>query len=1192
MAPILITGRVFADRADDFLSLSLNFSNLQISTLSPGEPALTIADPTRTAYIVVTFPSQHILEETFVEETAFLPANQPELTSQSPTEPDSRLSGSSQVAFVVPANAGPIPFDLQTLLQKCLAFPLSVPSAAAIAFQPHGGPVVLPGSGGSVLQNLILQHRAALQTRRSVTLTLARGAAAAGRLAGSAGQPPAAPENAVGDNVTAIEIPVGLFVSPHQFGAWSHATAPRSSAETGRTELWHTRLVGPSPTITATGSDSRDPVNNPPLTGAERRDLAHQSSGHSDITVNNLMLTSLGGWLDVRGSWSGQNITITNWRHIATLGRDHYVRVVEAGYLFPFGHRASVTEISERLFHPSMPGNPAYLRSTYTLTVLEHDKYYAATAVADPSSGKRYDLQMPFRRVRITETVVPNLARPKNLDGSESFPVRLLSSGGGNLFFHVIAEDLDGNDIDFLAPLYFVAKGDDQNQTVNSIKNAYDTDQSSLGRCDLHGQRVPFADHNDPNTTDIKPGSTSFETASITFSAVLADPGQFAPLQWECHFYPIVAGGTIVVPALKRLSGNSQPISVKYNDNYLINGFAPGVNAGQVFLELENPSDPAARIVFKDHADRSGGLANPDTQVKSLSRSLGPVAGTPFNISQGTFNPNDVFNEFLDNVWLFGTIPLNQVLAPLSPPGFNIAKDLAKVPRFISDAVTMFESLAQDIMAAEQLAQTVASAIAANASSLASTPARVPTASSLGSLVATLTNDLNKVNTDIKNLIADVGAVGPSLENFIQNPSDQNRGDLNNKVSTFVKDLNSFANDCQTLLSDLPALPDFSSAKHQLQQILGRVQSVVPQVGQDVQNFVKNFVNMLSAEQLTIKLTWHPQLQKIGVDLKTTSDTSKALFIPSSDPNDFEISIEAEVSKTGAAPSADIYCSLRNFKLQLIYVPGVDLGPFVTINFAALEFTVAAGKSPDVNVQLDPKTPIAFHDPLSFINTIEQLIPAHGFSDPPALTVNAQGIQANYSIGLPNVGIGVFSLSNLSLGAGFSLPFIVKPLEVDFNFCSREQPFMLSVAFLAGGGFFLMTATPKGVSVEASLDFGANVSVDLGVASGGAHIVAGIIFAMESDGTVSLTGFLKMGGHLSVLDLISLSIELDLDLEYYFSPTNSLIGEATITVEVSVLTFSEGVQISCRKQFEGSPSRGESPRCSRGRPPSRRFSKT
>jgi hypothetical protein len=337
---------------------------------------------------------------------------------------------------------------------------------------------------------------------------------------------------------------------------------------------------------------------------------------------------------------------------------------------------------------------------------------------------------------------------------------------------------LYGNEIDFLAPLYFVANGDDQDQTkVKSYINAYNPhpsnleDTSNLGRCDLHGQRVPFADHNDPNTTDIKPGSTSFETASILFSAVpLADPGKFAPLPWECHFYPIVAGASVVVPSLKQFTGNSQPISVTYDTTYLVNEFASlglAPNPGQVFLALNNPS---ASIKFSKKADdpglgadKSGGLATPDMQFSHLSRALGPVSNSSGNITKGSFNPAEIFKDVAPpKILLFGTIPLAKVLKSIG--GFDLTKDLPKLPRFISDAVTMFESLAQDIAAAQQIAPALASAIAANASSLALTPARVLAASSPGSSAATLTNDVENVKTDITNLTAtDLGAVGQSL---------------------------------------------------------------------------------------------------------------------------------------------------------------------------------------------------------------------------------------------------------------------------------------------------------------------------------------------------------------------------------------------------------------------------------------------
>jgi len=227
-----------------------------------------------------------------------------------------------------------------------------------------------------------------------------------------------------------------------------------------------------------------------------------------------------------------------------------------------------------------------------------------------------------------------------------------------------------------------------------------------------------------------------------------------------------------------------------------------------------------------------------------------------------------------------------------------------------------------------------------------------------------------------------------------------------------------------------------------------------------------------------------------------------------------------QVAKTAPEPAMDIYCALRDFKLQLIPIP---LGPFVTLHFEVLEFMISAGKSPDVNVKLDPSDGIKFGGCLSFVNTLEKLIPPDGFSDPPALSVTAAGIAASYSLGpLPTIPIGVFLLQNVSLGAGFTVPFVGPPLEVDFNFCTREQPFLLTVTVFGGGGYFLIKATPKDIYVEAALEFGAAVSVNLGTASGAVYVLAGIMFTMDGD-AVHLSGFLRMGGYVSVLGLISMS---------------------------------------------------------------------
>jgi hypothetical protein len=183
--------------------------------------------------------------------------------------------------------------------------------------------------------------------------------------------------------------------------------------------------------------------------------------------------------------------------------------------------------------------------------------------------------------------------------------------------------------------------------------------------------------------------------------------------------------------------------------------------------------------------------------------------------------------------------------------------------------------------------------------------------------------------------------------------------------------------------------------------------------------------------------------------------------------------------------------------------------------------------------------------------------------------VDERGIDASFSLPLPNIAIGVFALSNLSLGAGFTVPFIGEPLSARFFFCSREAPFTLQVSFLGGGGFFGITVDPGGVQIlEAALEFGATLSVDFGVASGSVHIMAGVYFRMEKT-EAQLTGYFRAGGCVDVLGLISATIELTLSLTYQFS-SGKAIGEATLLIEVSVLCFSGTVELHAERKFAGS----------------------
>jgi hypothetical protein len=261
---------------------------------------------------------------------------------------------------------------------------------------------------------------------------------------------------------------------------------------------------------------------------------------------------------------------------------------------------------------------------------------------------------------------------------------------------------------------------------------------------------------------------------------------------------------------------------------------------------------------------------------------------------------------------------------------------------------------------------------------------------------------------------------------------------------------------------------------------------------------------------------------------------------------------------------------LTNFK--------VNLFGFIILWFDRLTFDSTKGQKPDVAVALHGSDAVRFGGPLEFVNTLRELIPSNGFSDPPSLSVTPSGISASYSLNLPAIQVGVFALSNASLGAGFNLPFDATPMSVRFNFSERQRPFSLTVSLLGGGGFFAIGISAKGVQeIEAALEFGAALEIDLGVASGGVEIKAGVYFhwleAVPGKGLVELAGYIRIHGELSVLGLISVSITFNLQLSFRKENHESSVwGEATLVVEVEVLFFSADVSVRCRKEFGGAAS--------------------
>ncbi|HET6960668.1 MAG TPA: hypothetical protein VFI56_28975 [Vicinamibacterales bacterium] len=1103
---------------------------------------------------------------------------------------------------------------------------------------------------------------------------------------------------------TAIELPWRLILSPYGAERWRHAKVPVTSP-VGRTELWHSRLVAPNAkgvaiepprpdsqrtvraiwALTGEGSnkpmqsafpngaaDLPVPVDNPfrmPLSDFDRFQITHLSSNFSrvkatllqpaytptPIGTNLLMLSALGGWLDSRGAWEvPPGLSVEEWVHRATMGRDHYVKVVYKGFAYPFGHRVALVKVTERKFHngardgngqPTIEqrsGNTAYLRQRLFIVPREREMTFTETSLHSNDNSRRFHFQMPFSSVRLLTPVTPNLDQPNVGPSAIDLPPELTPASqrmfwpcvnGAPYRFQYSATDLDGRTVQFDLPIIFIdntllpdiATAEAMSAKARTAWQAANADRRQAA---FKQQRIAFAQ-------SVKAGDTSIQADTIAFDAEVEanNPTIRAYSNHLAHppFYPKVQEAWVRIAALAQLTGSGKNNHIAWNAHYLKQGFDN--NQGQVFVDVIKESG-MAQLDFSTQGDRSGGFVQPNLKPSAISRLTGPVTGNVSNFINGTMTGTDAFPSSISDLplpLLFGCIPLGDVIEAVT----NLAGSPDKIPKFGSEASTQVESFINGLVRlfdfvsklADQPGHLADAAMAAVKSTLQDLLAQAqsyaaPLVADAKARINQLTTALDGVVSQVQQLFDQTIDAAPALPGLpgaisaAQTAASNLRTTANASVggvslpSGFRQSLLQVANQLDSFLGDLGTIatlitqgkalftaldaivghPDqlgnllsdpgqLKTKIEALQAALGPIQTtlknfhlidgaprqailaaidVVLQVLDAADDLLK-LLEMLTGDELTIRFDWNPKISNWALP---GADPNKDALFRANDKRGFLVAVEAKVKKNGqSAPKISVVCSLKSFDLVLIAPAS-----FIELNFEKIEFRVDSSAKMDVDVLL---TDIKFVGPLSFVETLRDLIPLNGFSDPPFLDITPQGIDAGFSLSLPNVAIGVFSLTNLSLGAGFTVPFIGQPLSVRFNFCTREQPFNLTVTLFGGGGFFGITLDPHGIQIlEASFEFGASISIDLGVASGGVHVMAGLYFRMENS-ECSLTGYFRLGGEVSVLGIISASLELYLELKYEFE-SGKCVGTASLTIEVSVFMFSASVTVTCQKKFAGS----------------------
>jgi hypothetical protein len=317
------------------------------------------------------------------------------------------------------------------------------------------------------------------------------------------------------------------------------------------------------------------------------------------------------------------------------------------------------------------------------------------------------------------------------------------------------------------------------------------------------------------------------------------------------------------------------------------------------------------------------------------------------------------------------------------------------------------------------------------------------------------------------------------------------------------------------------------------------------------------------ADQIRTDVKWNPMVKAdplgIFVPGPAASLELKANFVTSLlPPNESTFKVDG---------------NLRDFTINLVGDNAAT--KFLVLTFTQLRFSAEKGKKSHVDVDI---AKVEFAGVLKFVEELSKICAIGGGSGP-SIDLTPTGITAKIAVPIPTIAVGVFALENLSFSAAISIPFSGDPVRVRFGFSERADPFHLTISMFSGGGFFGLALGADGIElVEASLEFGASVSISIGVASGGVHIYAGIYFSYGKDPdnpaieTCVLTGYVRLGGELDILGIISMSLEFYMAITYQDNGTTSkVLGQATLTVEIEVFIFSASVSLTAEKHFGNSP---------------------
>lgn len=942
---------------------------------------------------------------------------------------------------------------------------------------------------------------------------------------------------------TVIELPWRLHIAPDA-ATWAHASRPVRAPD-GTVGLWRTRAVPPTdaPLAISAVDDGAAQADDPfpvALDKAARTTIAAAATSTPvdgiprPAHATRLELTTLGGSLTAAGAWEG-----FAWQHDAALGRDIHVHTVSQLRMYPFDLRAELSEVSDRVFDAA--SGEAVLRKVITLQFLDPVKDLAR----DGATAREF----PFDRVQVLQPTYAGLPPQSWTFFERGSPIladleteRAVKAGRADELQPIVASAQTADrSVEQLA-----AEGMPQAQRWLEL-------QSAIGAIDA----------------ELGPAEQAWADAGPLFDQLSTLQSQIDSLSNG----PVGPDGFLdpsVTQQINELSAQINDINAQLRTlpsqqfmQSLRNQRAPLASeaaANWAAVEPETTRDRSIEELVASGMPEAVELNQLNAEIAALDGRIAVESTATIRDVPWYFTPRDISGVIRFPLRLRGDAGDVDLSIPMVAVREFTLPANASLPEFSSvDDPQTVSGIEAEWRAADAANVPLAPTRIDLVRSAQSAPGDVRVVHALQLVGAVVSGSylprLEQFDIELPDVSTLLSSIAPTPYRYARDFLESDAADLVFETVGEAIDL-SFVEDARNagallsprILADglsrtlgPVSIDGIQSAADGLFDASRLFADGATLLGFDLASLVKKLpvppaivTDLLEGRPPVVRMTWK------NVPLHT-----EGAFVAGEGAL-----LDLEVV---SGPDASVItCAVRGFSLAL---PSVE-DELLRLTFGELRFEQRPGKSPSLDVK---GLSADFRGDFRLLKVLQDAV---GLGDAgPSVAASPSGIVAKYDLPIAPVAAGAFQLRDIVFHAGIDVPFGSEPPSVTIGFASRERPFIATVLMFGGGGYIDLALDHRGIRrLEASIEFGASIGVDFFVASAEVHVLGGIRYSQVAGGGVSLSGYLRIGGSVQILGLVSISIELLLALSYD-GDLNQLAGRATLVVELDLTLYSTSVEL-------------------------------